>query len=139
MWLLNFLEKSPLGKKDQKWSKFALKQGFWTFRKITLFVLSGSCVERKFLWFTNILRKLHAWEKFGYSQKWLVANEISVFFNPQYLSNRLISDISDFDFWRVDGQEWKEQGLLTGFLKKKKKKFSFGQIGQFGPKNGASS
>ena len=28
-------------------------------------VLSGICVKRKFLWFINILRKLHAWEKSG--------------------------------------------------------------------------
>ena len=31
--------------------------------------------------------------------------------------------------------EWKEQGLLKGFLKK----FSFGQMGYFGPQNGAFS
>ena len=45
-------------------------------------VLSGICVYRKFLWFINILRKLHAWEKSGcqVSQKWLSTNEISVFF-----------------------------------------------------------
>ena len=29
-------------------------------------VLSGICVKWKFLWFINILRKLHAWEKSGY-------------------------------------------------------------------------
>ena len=28
-------------------------------------VLSGICVKRKFLWFINILQKLHAWEKSG--------------------------------------------------------------------------
>ena len=32
------------------------------------------------------------------AKKWLSANEISVFFNEQYLINRLISD---FDFWIV--------------------------------------
>ena len=37
-----------------------------------------------------------------YSQKWLLANEISVFFNHQYFTNRLISD---FDFWHVDKHE----------------------------------
>ena len=37
----------------------------------------------------------------SYSQKWLLANEISVFFNCQYFTNRLISD---FKFWHVDGQ-----------------------------------
>ena len=51
----------------------------------------------------------------SYSQKWLSANEISVFFNFQYFINRLISD---FDFWHVDRNDWKEQGLITGFLKK---------------------
>ena len=43
----------------------AQKQGFWTFKKITSLVLSGICVKQKFLWFINILRKLHAWEKSG--------------------------------------------------------------------------
>ena len=35
----------------------------------------------------------------SYSQKWLLVNEISVLFNRQYFTNRLISD---FDFWDVD-------------------------------------
>ena len=26
-------------------------------------VMSGICVKQKFLWFINILQKLHAWEK----------------------------------------------------------------------------
>ena len=55
-----FWKKSPSGKNDQKWSKMAQKQGFWTF-----LVLSGICVKRKFLWFINILQKPHAWEKSG--------------------------------------------------------------------------
>ena len=38
----------------------------------------------------------------SYSQKWLLANEISVFFNRQYLTSRLISD---FDFCHVDRDE----------------------------------
>ena len=38
----------------------AQKQGF---QKIMSLVLSGICVKRKFLWFINILQKLHAWEK----------------------------------------------------------------------------
>ena len=50
----------------------------------------------------------------SYSQKWLSANEISVFFNCQYFTNRLISD---FDA--------KKEGSLTGF----QKKFSFGEMG----------
>ena len=28
-------------------------------------VLSGICVKQKFLWFVNILQKLHTWEKSG--------------------------------------------------------------------------
>ena len=31
-----------------------------------LLVWSGICVKRKFLWFIDILEKLHAWEKFGF-------------------------------------------------------------------------
>ena len=74
---------------------------FGRFNKITSLVLSRICVKQKFLWFINILRKLHAWEKSSSQviQKWLSANEISVFFNRQYFTNRLISD---FDFWHID-------------------------------------
>ena len=50
----------------------------------------------------------------SYSQKWLWAIEISVFFNRQYFTSRLISD---FDFWHVDRHEWKKQGSLTGFTR----------------------
>ena len=38
---------------------------FGLFKKIMSLVLSGICVKWKFLWFINILRKLHAWEKSG--------------------------------------------------------------------------
>ena len=41
---------------------------------------------------------------------------------------------SDLDFWHTGMHERKEQDLLTGFLKK----FSFGQMGHFGLKNGTS-
>ena len=34
-------------------------------KKITALVLSGICVKSKYLWFINILQKLHAWEKSG--------------------------------------------------------------------------
>ena len=64
--------------------------------------------------------------------KKLLDNEISVFFNRQYFINKLVSD---FDLWYVDKYDWKEQGLLTGFLKK----ISFGQMGHFTPKNDTSS
>ena len=68
----------------------------------------------------------------SFSQKWLSANEISVFFNRQYFGNRLTSD---FGFWHVDRHERKKQGSLTDFLKK----FSFREMGHFGPQNCASS
>ena len=51
-----------MGKNDQKWPK---NRVFGLFKKIITLVLSGICVERKFLWFINILRKLYAWEKSG--------------------------------------------------------------------------
>ena len=38
------------------------KTWFFEFLRRSL-VLSGICVKSKFLWFINILRKLHAWEK----------------------------------------------------------------------------
>ena len=56
---------------------------------------------------------------------------LSVFFNGQYFTNRLISD---FDIWHVDKHEWKKQASLTGFLKK----FLFGKMSHFGPRNCAS-
>ena len=49
------------GKNNPKWSKIAQKHGFWTL--FLSLVLSGICVKWKFLWFINILRKLHALEK----------------------------------------------------------------------------
>ena len=68
----------------------------------------------------------------SYSQKCLKVNEISVFFNRQYFTNKLICD---FDFWQVARHKRKEQDSLTGFPKK----LSIGQMGHFGPKNCASS
>ena len=53
---------SKMTKNGQKWPKY---RGFGLFKKIMSLVLSGICVKRKFLWFVNILRKLHAWEKSG--------------------------------------------------------------------------
>ena len=47
-----------------------------------------ACLEK--IWFSS------------YSQKWPSANEISIFFNRQYFTNRLIAD---FNFWRVDRHE----------------------------------
>ena len=57
-----FWKKSPSGKNDQKWAKNMV---FGLFKKIMSLVLSGICVKWKFLWFINILWKLHAWEKSG--------------------------------------------------------------------------
>ena len=55
-----FWKKSPSGKNGQKWPKNMV---FELFKKIMSLVLSGICVKSKFLWFINILQKLHAWEK----------------------------------------------------------------------------
>ena len=49
-------------KNGQKWPQ---NRVFGLFKKIMSLVLSGLCVKRKFLWFINILQKLHAWEKSG--------------------------------------------------------------------------
>ena len=49
-------------KNGQKWSKNLV---FGLFKKIMSIVLPGVCVKWKFLWFINILQKLHAWEKSG--------------------------------------------------------------------------
>ena len=38
---------------------------FGLFKKIMSLFLSGICVKRKFLWFIDILQKLHAWGKSG--------------------------------------------------------------------------
>ena len=90
--------------KDPHRAKMAQNRVFGLFKKIMSLVLSGIYVKRKFLWFINILLKLHAWKKCG-SQviaKNESPNEISVFFNCQYFFNRLISDL---DFWQVDRHE----------------------------------
>ena len=105
----------------QKWPKNGQKPskkrvlGF--LKKTKLLVLSGIGVKRKYGPLTfcekcmpekNLVLKLCG-------QKWFLPNEISVFFNYQYFIDSLISD---FDFWNVDRNEWKQQGLLRGFLKK---------------------
>ena len=50
-------------KNGQKWSKNMV---FGLFKKIMSLFLSGICVKWKFLWFVNILQKVHAWEKSGF-------------------------------------------------------------------------
>ena len=71
-----FFEKNPhrakMTKNGQKWPK---NRVLGLFKKIMSLVLSGICVKRKFLWFINILLKLHAWEKSG-SQ--VIAKDFSI-------------------------------------------------------------
>ena len=134
-----FFGKNPhQAKNDQKWPKNMV---FGLFKKFISLVLSGIFAKWKLLWFINVLQKLHAREKFSsqviakkclWFQYEVIASEIPVFFNHQYFTNRLISEL---DFWHVDRHEWKKQGSLIGFLKK----FSFGKMGHFGPKNCTST
>ena len=80
---------AKMTKNGQKWPKNMV---FGLFRKITSLVQSGICVkERSYGSSTYCENFMFS----SYSQKWLSANEISVFFNHQYFTNRLISD---FDF-----------------------------------------
>ena len=62
-----FFGKNPhrakMTKNGQEWPK---NRVFGLFKKITSLVLSGIYIKRKSLWFINILRKLHAWEKSDY-------------------------------------------------------------------------
>ena len=51
--------------KDPHRAKMAQNRVFGLFKKIMSLILAGICVKRKFLWFINILLKLHAWEKCG--------------------------------------------------------------------------
>ena len=61
----NFWKKSPSGKNDQNGKKWPQNVVFGLFKKIRSLVLSGIWLKRKFLWFFNILQKVHAWEKSG--------------------------------------------------------------------------
>ena len=87
-----FFGKNPhwakMTKNGQKWPKNMV---FGLFKKIMSLVLSGICVKRKFLWFINILRKLHAWEKSG-SQ--VIAKNVS---RPMRFQYSLIVNISLID------------------------------------------
>ena len=62
----SFWKKNPhrakMARIDRKWPR---NRVFRLFKKIMSLVLSGICVKWKFLWFINILQKLHAWEKPG--------------------------------------------------------------------------
>ena len=59
--------------------------------KIASLALSGIRVKRKFLWFINILRKLHAWEK---SCSQAIAKNVS---QPMKFQHSLIVNISLID------------------------------------------
>ena len=63
-------------------------------------VLSGICVKRRFLWFINILQKLHAWEK---SVSQVIVKSGSQPMRFQYSFTNTV--ISDFNFWDVDRHE----------------------------------
>ena len=52
-----FWKKYPSGKNGHKWPK---NMTFGLFKKITSLFLFGICEKWKFLWFINILQKLHA-------------------------------------------------------------------------------
>ena len=61
-----FFGKNPHpGKMTKNGQKCSKNRVFGLFKKITSLVLSGICIKRKFSWFIDILRKLHAWEKSG--------------------------------------------------------------------------
>ena len=97
------------------------KQGFFgLFKKIKLLVLSGIGVKRKFLWSCNMPGKYLVLT--SSDQKWLLTNEISVFFNRQYFINTLTSD---FDFWNVDRDEG------TRFINRFSEKLFIWQIDPF--------
>ena len=74
------------------------------FKKIMSLVLSGICVKRKFYGSLTFCENCMLGKNLvlKVNQKRLSDNEISVFFNRQYFTNRLISD---FDFWHVDRHE----------------------------------
>ena len=69
----------------------AQKQGFGLFKKIVSVVLFGICVKRKFLWYVNILQKLHAW---GKSVSQVIAKKFS---RPMRFQYSLILNISLID------------------------------------------
>ena len=93
--------------------------------------MSGIFVKWKFPWLFNILQKLHAWEISG-SQVIAKNGSEAVRFQYSLIVNiSLIEEYVNLILGDLDRHEWKKQGLLTGFLKK----FSFGKMGHFGPKN----
>ena len=67
----------------------AQKHGFWSFQENRVISFVWTCVKWKFLWFINILKNLHAWEKSG----------------SQAIAKNGSRLMSDFDFWHVDRHE----------------------------------
>ena len=84
-------------KNGQKWLK---NKGFWTLleNQVVSFIWNWCKTELAMVHYDSVKTACLGKIRLSYSQKWLSANEISVFFDEQYLINRLISD---FDFWIV--------------------------------------
>ena len=98
-------DKAGLFGKDPHRAKWPKSRVFWPFKKIMSLVLSGICVKWNFLWFINILRKHHSWEKPGSqviakngSRKMRLQGSLIV----NISLNRLISH---FEFSHVDRHE----------------------------------
>ena len=87
-----FFGKNPhrakMTKNCRKWPKNMV---FGLFKKMMSLVLFGICVKRKFLWFINVLRKLHAREK---SSSQVIARNG---FEPMRFQYSLIVNISLID------------------------------------------
>ena len=99
--------KNPhLAKMTENGQKWPQNEVFGLFRNIMSLVLSGICVKWKFLWFINILQKLHTWEKSG-SQVIAKNGSQSMRFQYSLIVNISLIDeyLSDFDFWYVDRHE----------------------------------
>ena len=82
------LNRAKMTKNGQKWPK---NRVFELFKKIASLFLPEICIKRNFLWFINILRKLHAWEISG-SQ--VIAKNVSQPMRFQYslIVNILLTD-----------------------------------------------
>ena len=80
--------RAKMTQNGQNWPK---NRVFGLLKKITLLVFSGIGVKRKFLWFINILQKLHAWKKPG-SQG--IPKKVS---QPMRFQDSLIVNISLID------------------------------------------
>ena len=112
-----FLKQIAVGQKWPKMVQNGLKTRFLDFLRKWCHEFCQECCKTRVAMIHQHSGKTECWIlSSSYSRKYLLANEISLFFNHPYFFNR---SSSDFDIWHVDRHEWKEQGLLTGFLKKK--------------------